>query len=94
LPNGQEQSFIHIAYDNPQLEGLRILNFYNASMNMTEVAGIAGNMTVTQAGNMNETQTGTTTGTQTQNITMTQTGTTTGNQTENMTGTQAETTGG
>jgi hypothetical protein len=35
LPNGQEQPFIHVAFDNPQLEGLRILNFYNASMNMT-----------------------------------------------------------
>ena len=52
LPNGQEQSFIHIAYDNPQLEGLRILNFYNASMNMTELAGIVGNMTGNQTGNM------------------------------------------
>ncbi len=108
LPNGQEQSFIHIAYDNPQLEGLRILNFYNASMNMTELAGIVGNMTgnqtgnmtgnqtgnmtEAQTGNMTETQTGTT-GTQTQNMTMTQTGTTTGTQTGNMSGTQAETTG-
>ena len=100
LPNGQEQSFIHIAYDNPQLEGLRILNFYNASMNMTELAGIVGNMTGNQTGNMSGNQTGNmteaqtgTTGTQTQNMTMTQTGTTTGTQTGNLSGTQAETPG-
>jgi hypothetical protein len=74
LPNGQEQPFIHVAFDNPQLEGLRILNFYNASMNVTEVAGIAGNMTGNQTENIAETQAETTIGSQSGTTTETQIG--------------------
>jgi hypothetical protein len=85
LPNGQAQPFIHVAFDNPQLEGLRVLNFYNASMNMTEVAGITGNMTGTQTENMTTTQTETMAGPQSSEG---QAGMTGENQTGSMTGTQ------
>lgn len=36
LPNGQNQTFIHVAFDNPQLQGLEILNFNNVTATMTE----------------------------------------------------------
>lgn len=36
LPNGQNQTFIHVAFDNPQLQGLEILNFNNATVAMTK----------------------------------------------------------
>jgi hypothetical protein len=98
LPNGQEQPFIHIAFDNPQLEGLTILNFYNASMNMTEVVGVMGNMTGNQTGNMTEAQDGNmteaqdgTTEAQDGTTTEAQDGTTTETQTQNMSMTQTGT---
>lgn len=59
LPNGEEQSFIHVAFDEPQLEGLKILNYMNVTGNVT------GNMTGNVTGNI----TGTTTGNQTGNVT-------------------------
>ncbi|HII93113.1 MAG TPA: hypothetical protein HA262_13425, partial [Methanosarcina sp.] len=41
LPNGQNQTFIHVAFDSPKLQGLKILDFNNATAVMT------GNMTRT-----------------------------------------------
>jgi len=69
LPDGQEQPFIHIAFDNPQLEGLRVLNFNNATMDMTEITGMAENMTETQTGIMTQNQTENMTSTQTEDMT-------------------------
>ena len=46
LPNGQKQPFIHVVFDNPNLEGLKILNFNNVTTSMTE------NMTGNQTGSL------------------------------------------
>ena len=93
LPDGQEQPFIHVAFDSPQLEGLRILNFYNATMNLTGMASLTGNktgiMTGNQTGNITEAQAENMTGTQAENMTGIQTGTMTGTEAGNMTGAQA-----
>ena len=56
LPNGQKQPFIHVVFDNPNLEGLKILNFNNVTTSMTE------NMTGNQTGGMTENMTGNQTG--------------------------------
>ncbi|MGB9927767.1 MAG: hypothetical protein ACPK85_05115 [Methanosarcina sp.] len=59
LPNGQEQPFLHIAFDNPQMQGLEVLNFNNATMapNMTP-GNMTGNMTQNMTGNMTQNMTG------------------------------------
>lgn len=61
LPNGQNQTFIHVTFDNPQLQDLEILNFNNATTTMI------GNQTGVMAGN----QTGNMSRNQTENTTMT-----------------------
>ncbi len=70
LPNGQEQPFIHVAFDSPQLEGLNILDFNNATMDMT---GMTENMTGNMTGNMTQNQTQMMTQNQTQMMTQNQT---------------------
>lgn len=54
LPNGQNQTFIHVMFDNPQLQGLEILNFNNATttMNRDQTGNITGNITGNQTENM------------------------------------------
>lgn len=83
LPDGEEQPFIHVAFDEPQLEGLEILNFINATGNVTD--NMTDNMTGNQTGNMTGNQTGNMTGNMTDGNA---TGNMTGNMTDNITGNQ------
>ena len=88
LPNGQEQPFLNIMFEDSQIEGLTILDYNNTTLNL--ISGMAGNVTESQTGNMTTLQNGTMTGTETGNITEDQAENLTGNQTENMTEGQTE----
>lgn len=78
LPNGQEQPFIHVVFDNPNLEGLKVLNFNNTTANM--IGYQTGIMEKNQTENISKNLTG--------NVSMTgnMIGNMTGNFTENITG--------
>ncbi|MCC4770097.1 hypothetical protein FXV91_07780 [Methanosarcina sp. DH2] len=52
LPDGEEQPFIHVAFDEPQLEGLEILNFMNVTEDMMD--NMTGNVTDNMTGNMTD----------------------------------------
>jgi plastocyanin len=60
LPNGEEQPFIHVMFDEPRLEGLEVLNFMNVTGNITDnmTGNITGNMTDNMTGNMTGNATG------------------------------------
>lgn len=60
LPDGEEQPFIHVAFDEPQLEGLEILDFMNATGTVT--GNVTGNMTNMTTGNVTDNMTGNITG--------------------------------
>ena len=87
LPNGQEQPFLNIMFEDSRVEGLPILDYNNTTVNL--ISKMAESAAEAQTGNLTTTQTGTMTGTQTGNLTENQTENLTGNQTGNMTGVQA-----
>lgn len=86
LPDGQEQPFIHVAFEDSRIKGLPILDFNNTTVNL--IGKMAGNVTENKTTNQTEGLIGA----QNANVTETQSGSTAETQAGTITGTQTQNT--